>query len=80
MNKGWSEVVTHPHRMPAAPSGAPGLRLHARLHADQRGAALDYVLVLGVIAVCVMALFDRLFMILMDYFGMIAYYVSWPFL
>ena len=51
-----------------------------RLHRDQRGAMLDYVLVLGVICVPLFILFDKLFEVLSDYFGMIAFYVSWPFL
>ena len=55
-------------------------RAPVRLHRDQRGAMLDYVLVLGVICVPLFILFDKLFEILSDYFGMIAFYVSWPFL
>jgi len=55
-------------------------RAPVRLHRDQRGAMLDYVLVLGVICVPLFILFDKLFEVLSDYFGMIAFYVSWPFL
>ena len=51
-----------------------------RFHCDERGDMLDYVLVIAFIAVPLMLLFDRLFDVLADYFGMIAYYVTWPFL
>jgi len=52
----------------------------ARLHRDQRGAMLDYVMVLVVIVPLVFFVFQKLFEVLSDYFGMIAFYVSWPFL
>ncbi len=52
----------------------------ARLHRDERGGALEYVMVMGAIAVPLMALSEAIFQVLSDYFGMIAFYVSWPFL
>ena len=53
----------------------------ARLHRDERGyTMLDYVMVFAFIAVPLMFLFDKLFEVLSDYFGMVAYYVTWPFL
>ena len=51
-----------------------------RLHRDERGGALEYVMVMGAIAVPLMALAEAIFQVLSDYFGMIAFYVSWPFL
>ena len=51
------------------------------LHRDERGyTMLDYVMVFAFIAVPLMFLFDKLFEVLSDYFGMVAYYVTWPFL
>ena len=56
-------------------------RALARLHRDQRGAGmLEYGLVFAAVAVPVMALFAKLFDVLSDYFGMIAFFVSWPFI
>ena len=53
----------------------------ARLHRDERGyTMLDYVMVFAFIAVPLMFLFEKLFYVLSDYFGMVAYYVTWPFL
>ena len=68
-----------------APNDSEGFKrprggLLARLHRDERGDMLDYALVFAFIAVPLMLLFDRLFDVLADYFGMIAYYVTWPFL
>lgn len=51
-----------------------------RLHRDQRGAMLDYVLVLGVFVPLAVFVIAKLFEVLSDYFGMIAFYVTWPFL
>ncbi|MFO8013692.1 MAG: hypothetical protein R6X20_10355 [Phycisphaerae bacterium] len=53
----------------------------ARFHRDERGAGmLEYGLVFAAVAVPVMALFVKLFDVLADYFGMIAFFVSWPFI
>ena len=55
-----------------------GLR---RFHRDQRGAAmLEYALIFAAVAIPILALFGKLFDILADYFGMIAFFVSWPFI
>jgi Flp pilus assembly pilin Flp len=52
-----------------------------RLRTDQDGATMfEYVLILGMIVLPLIMLFEKLFEMLSDYFGMIAYYVSWPFL
>ena len=51
-----------------------------RFHRDQRGAMLHYVLVLAVFVPLMFFVFVKLFQVLSDYFGMIAFYVSWPFL
>ncbi len=56
-------------------------RAAARLHRDQRGAGmLEYGLVFAAVAVPILALFTKLFDVLSDYFGMIAFFVSWPFI
>ena len=70
------------------PPVAPGLKGHwarlagrlGRFHADQEGAMLDYVMVLAVLIPMVIFLFVKMFQVLADYFGMIAFYASWPFL
>lgn len=51
-----------------------------RFHRDERGQMLEYVMVFAFIAVPLMFLFERLFEVLSDYFSMIAFFVSWPFL
>ena len=51
-----------------------------RFHRDQCGAMLDYVLVLGVFVPLAVFVIAKLFEVLSDYFGMIAFYVTWPFL
>ena len=52
----------------------------ARFHRDERGATLDYVLVLVVFVPLAVFVIAKLFEVLSDYFGMIAFYVTWPFL
>jgi len=53
----------------------------ARFHRDERGAGmLEYGLVFAAVAVPVLALFTKLFEVLSDYFAMIAFFVSWPFI
>jgi len=84
MNRGTdgSERKTEWKRWLCAPRSAlrvPSFLL--RLHRDERGyTMLDYVMVFAFIAVPLMFLFDKLFEVLSDYFGMVAYYVTWPFL
>jgi len=51
-----------------------------RLHRDERGDLFDYALVFAFIAIPLLLLVERLFTILSDYFAMIAYYVTWPFI
>jgi Flp pilus assembly pilin Flp len=58
----------------------PAVAALARLHRDQQGGLLEYAMVFGFIAVPLLFLFDRLFEVLSDYFSMIAFYASWPFL
>ena len=51
-----------------------------RFHRDQQGALLDYAMVFAFVAVPMIFLIQKLFEVLSDYFAMIAYYVTWPFL
>ncbi len=51
-----------------------------RLHRDEQGGMLDYVMVLAVLIPLIFFVFRKMFEVLSDYFGMIAFYVSWPFL
>jgi Flp pilus assembly pilin Flp len=52
-----------------------------RLHRDERGyTMLEYVMVFAFISVPIMLLFWRLFALIADYFSIIAFYVTWPFL
>ncbi|MBE3069090.1 MAG: hypothetical protein IMZ66_02525 [Planctomycetes bacterium] len=59
---------------------ATAARALARFHRDERGDMLEYAMVFAFIALPLMFLFDRLFEILSDYFGMIAFFVTWPFI
>ena len=52
----------------------------ARLHRDERGGALEYVMVFAFVAVPLIFLMEYMLEVLSDYFGLIAYYVTWPFL
>jgi len=54
-----------------------GLR---RFHHDERGDALEYLLVLGVFSIPMIALMDKIKDIMREYFAMIAFFVGWPFL
>jgi len=59
----------------------PAFRRLARLHRDERGyTMLEYVMVFAFISVPIMLLFWRLFALIADYFSIIAFYVTWPFL
>jgi len=51
-----------------------------RFHRDERGELLEYAMVFACVVVPLMFLFERLFEVLSDYFSMIAFFVSWPFL
>ena len=52
----------------------------ARLHRDERGGLLEYAMVFAFVAVPLIFLLEYMLEILSDYFGLIAYYVTWPFL
>jgi hypothetical protein len=52
----------------------------AHFHRNERGAMLDYLLVMAAIVIPLFFAFGKLFEVLSDYFGMIAFYVTWPFL
>ena len=69
-------------RVSRSPWRASALRRRlARLHGDERGyTMLDYVMVFAFIAVPLVFLMGKLFDVLADYFAMIAFYVSWPFI
>jgi Flp pilus assembly pilin Flp len=51
-----------------------------RFHRDQRGGMLEYAMVFAFVAVPLVFLLEYMLEILSDYFGLIAYYVTWPFL
>jgi Flp pilus assembly pilin Flp len=51
-----------------------------RFHRDERGGMLEYALVFAFVAVPMIFLMEYLLEVLSDYFGLIAYYVTWPFL
>jgi Flp pilus assembly pilin Flp len=52
-----------------------------RLHRDEAGTStLEYGLILAAIVIPLWVLFERLFYVLSEYFGTIAFYVSWPFM
>lgn len=63
-----------------------------RFHRDEAGGMLEYAMVFAMVAVPLMVPFipvdggerlsvlEMLFQVLSDYFAMIAFYVSWPFL
>jgi Flp pilus assembly pilin Flp len=52
----------------------------SRFHRDERGGMLEYALVFAFVAVPMIFLMEYLLEVLSDYFGLIAYYVTWPFL
>jgi len=57
-----------------------GIRAVVRLHRNERGDMIDYVMVLAVIIPLVILVGNKMMAVLMDYFGMIAYFVTWPFI
>jgi hypothetical protein len=72
-------------------AGAPAAGFWARLHRDETGGMLDYMMVFAFFAIMLFAplwpvdgqmvsIPGMLWDILSDYFSMIAFYVSWPFL
>ena len=52
----------------------------ARFHRDEEGGVLEYALVFAFVALPMLLLVEYLLEVLSDYFGLIAYYVTWPFL
>jgi len=65
-------------RLGARLACAPGPA--ARLHRDQQGGMLDYAMVFAFVAVPLIFLLEYMLEVLSDYFGLLAYYVTWPFL
>lgn len=57
-----------------------GARAVLRFHRDEQGGMLDYAMVLAVLIPMMFLVFTKMFEVLSDYFGMIAFYVTWPFL
>jgi len=51
-----------------------------RFHRDEEGGVLEYALVFAFVAVPMIFLMEYLLEVMSDYFGLIAYYVTWPFL
>ena len=52
-----------------------------RLHRNERGyTMLDYAMVFSFISVPLVLVFWKMFSIISEYFSMIAFYVTWPFL
>ena len=51
-----------------------------RFHRNQRGDALEYLLVLAAFAIPLIALLQVLTDILRDFYSMIAFHIGWPFL
>jgi len=49
-------------------------------HRDEEGGLLEYGMVFAFIALPLVFLFDKMFDILSDYFGMMAFFVTWPFI
>ena len=52
----------------------------ARFYRDDRGSALEYLLVMAVFVIPLSFLLLPMTQILADYFQMVAFHVSWPFL
>jgi len=50
------------------------------VHRDERGGMADYAMVLGVAIPIAVFVVLKLFDVLADYFGMIAFFASWPFI
>jgi len=55
-------------------------RFLSRFHRDEEGGVLEYALVFAFVALPMLLLVEYLLEVLSDYFGLIAYYVTWPFL
>jgi len=68
-----------------------GMAPVVRLHRDERGGMLEYAFVVGFIVMMFIlpvwpvgggraSIFGMLWHVLTDYFGMIAFFVTWPFM
>ncbi|MBN2584235.1 MAG: hypothetical protein JXL80_14325 [Planctomycetes bacterium] len=56
------------------------VRCVRRLHRDQRGDVLEYLLIMAAFAIPLFALAQVLLNIMKDQYGLIAFQVGWPFL
>ena len=52
----------------------------ARLHRDERGSLVDYAMIIAAVVIPFFIVLEYCLEILSDYFGLMAYYVTWPFL
>jgi hypothetical protein len=71
-----AELKTGPAALPLS----VGHSAFARLHRDERGGMVDYAMIIGAIGIPLFVLLEYMLEVLSDYFGLIAYYVTWPFL
>ncbi len=51
-----------------------------RLHRDERGGMMDYLLVLAAVGIPLIVLSGAMMKILTNYYAMLAFHVGWPFL
>ena len=78
-----AERKTGPAALPLSGGHSASCILHSafmRLHRDQQGGMLEYAMVFAFVAVPLIFLLEYMLEILSDYFGLLAYYVTWPFL
>jgi len=78
-----AELKTGPAALPLSVGHSAFFILHSaftRLHRDERGGVLEYVMVFAFVVVPLIFLMEYMLEVLSDYFGLIAYYVTWPFL
>ena len=71
-----AELKTGPAALPLS----VGHSALTRFHRDQEGGLLEYALVFAFVVVPLIFLLEYMLEVLSDYFGLIAYYVTWPFL
>ena len=55
-------------------------RAAVRLHRDERGGMMDYLLILAAVGVPLIVLSGTMMRILTNYYAMLAFHVGWPFL
>jgi len=78
-----AESKTGPAALPLSVGHSAFFILHSaftRFHRDEEGGVLEYALVFAFVALPMLLLVEYLLEVLSDYFGLIAYYVTWPFL